>query len=74
MFSIQYRDQVRDYVLHLAETDGRVVAGAVVGSLAQNEGDRWSDLDLTFSVADPIPVVEVLADWTTQISNAFGAI
>jgi len=28
--------------------------GAVVGSLALEEGDRWSDLDLTFAVADGV--------------------
>ena len=30
MFSVEYRDQVRDYVLELADTDKRVTAGAVV--------------------------------------------
>lgn len=74
MFSIQYRDQVRDFTLHLAETDSRIVAGAVVGSLALNEGDRWSDLDLTFSVADSIPVSDVLEDWTAQLVETFGAV
>ncbi len=37
MFSIQYRDQIRDFVLQTAATDSRIVAGAVVGSLALND-------------------------------------
>ena len=40
MFSIEDRNHVRDHVLQLAKTDERVVAGAVVGSLALSDGDR----------------------------------
>jgi hypothetical protein len=45
MFDITDRHRVRDRVLDLASSDARVVAGAVLGSLAREEGDRWSDLD-----------------------------
>ena len=51
MFSVEERDALRDRVLGLAEEDARVVAGAAVGSLAVDAGDRYSDLDLTFGVA-----------------------
>ncbi|HKG55518.1 MAG TPA: hypothetical protein VKB04_14745, partial [Anaerolineales bacterium] len=64
MFSVSDRDRIHDYVLQLAASDARVVAGAAVGSLALGGGDRWSDLDLTFAVADNVPVPEVLEDWT----------
>jgi hypothetical protein len=67
MFSVSDRDHIRDYVLQLASSDARVVAGAVVGSLALGEGDRWSDLDLTFAVADDVSVFDVLEDWTRTI-------
>src|SRR5438128_2421843 len=73
MFSICYRDRVRDRVLQLAASDARVVAGAVVGSLALGEGDRWSDLDLTFAVADGISIFEVLEDWTRTLCEEFDA-
>ncbi|MGB8644384.1 MAG: hypothetical protein WCF84_04055 [Anaerolineae bacterium] len=73
MFNIQDRNRLRDHVLHLAASDARVVAGAVVGSLALDEGDRWSDLDLTFAVADDRPMVEVLEDWTQSLVKEFGA-
>ncbi len=73
MFSIRYRDRVRDRVLQLAASDARVVAGAVVGSLALDKGDRWSDLDLTFAVADDVPLRDVLEDWTRRLVEEFDA-
>ena len=70
MFTIEQRDALRERVLQLAEQDERVVAGAAVGSLAvDGGGDRFSDLDLTFGIADHIPVTEVLDDWTRTLSG-----
>jgi hypothetical protein len=74
MFSIKDRERVRDRVLELASSDARVVAGAVVGSLALNDGDRWSDLDLTFAVADTWPILDVLEDWTRSVVNDFNGV
>jgi hypothetical protein len=74
MFKPEYRERVRDDVLGLAKADNRVVAGAVVGSLADSEGDRWSDLDLTFGVADDVPVVAVLTDWTAKLTSTFQSV
>jgi hypothetical protein len=74
MFSIEDRNVVRDYVLQLAKSDTRVTAGAVVGSLALTNGDRWSDLDLTFAVADDVPVPEILEDWTRNLVEKFDAV
>jgi len=73
MFTVQDRDLVRERILQYAESDTRVSAGAVVGSLALNEGDRWSDLDLTFAVVDTFSIYEVLDDWTQNIINEFDA-
>jgi hypothetical protein len=73
MFSIKDRNLIRDHVLQLATSDARVVAGAVVGSLALEDGDRWSDLDLTFAVADDFSILEVLEDWTGNIVEEFDA-
>ncbi len=73
MFSVSYRDHVRDHVLQLAASDARVVAGAIVGSLALNEGDRWSDLDLTFAVADEFAMHDVLEEWTRSLVEEFDA-
>jgi hypothetical protein len=74
VFTIEQRDALRDRVLALAEKDKRVVAGAAVGSLALGGGDQHSDLDLTFAVADGVPVVEVLDDWTGILGAELGAV
>src|SRR6266498_618750 len=73
VFNIEDRDRVRDRMLDVASSDPRVVAGAVVGSLAHDEGDRWSDLDLTFAVADNLPILDVLEDWTRTLVEEFDA-
>ena len=73
MFSIEDRNRVKDHVLRMADSDGRVVAGAVVGSLALSDGDRWSDLDLTFAVADDHSIFDVLEEWTGDILKEFNA-
>jgi hypothetical protein len=67
MFTVEQRDALREHVLQLAEEDERVIAGAAVGSLAVDGGDRFSDLDLTFGIADHVPVAEVLDDWTRTL-------
>jgi hypothetical protein len=73
MFTIDDRNRVRDHVLERAGADGRIVAGAVVGSLAHSRGDRWSDLDLTFGVADEVPLLAVLDDFTADLVGRFQA-
>jgi hypothetical protein len=73
MFSIQDRNILRDYVLQLATSDSRVMAGAAVGSLALSDGDRWSDLDLTFAVSDDFTIFDVLEGWTSNIIKEFNA-
>ena len=45
-----------------------------MGSLAVDGGDRYSDLDLTFSVADHVPVADVLGDWTCRLIDDFDAV
>jgi hypothetical protein len=74
MFSVAFRQQVSDRVIAWAENDPRIVAGATIGSLALGPGDRWSDLDLTFAVADKAEIAEVLEDWTEKLAAEFGAV
>jgi hypothetical protein len=74
MFTVEQRDALRERVLALADEDPRVVAGAAVGSLALGGGDRYSDLDLTFAVADDTPVAHVLGDWTRVLADELGAV
>ena len=51
-----------------------MVAGAAVGSLAVDGGDRFSDLDLTFGIADHVPVADVLDDWTRTLIHELDAV
>jgi hypothetical protein len=74
VFTTEQRDALRERVLTLAEQDRRIVAGAAVGSLAFDGGDRYSDLDLTFAVADGVPVAEVLDDWARTLSDESAAV
>jgi hypothetical protein len=75
MFTIAQRDALRDYILRLATADDRVVAAAVVGSLAPaGGGDRFSDLDLTFAIADDVAPIEVLDDWTRTLIDECSAV
>ena len=74
MFTVEQRDALRDRMLRMAEADERVVAGAVVGSLAVGTGDRWSDVDLTFGIADRVSVGEVLDDWTLTLTGELDAV
>jgi len=74
MFTVEQRDALRDRVLQLADEDERVVAGAAVGSLARGGGDRFSDLDLTFAVADDAAVAHVLDDWSRTLVDELEAV
>jgi predicted nucleotidyltransferase len=74
MFSVEERDAARAFVLKMASGDSRIAAAAVVGSFARGAADRWSDLDLTFAVADDVPLGDVLGDWTRQLEAALDAV
>src|SRR6059058_2433821 len=74
MFTIEQRNALRARMLELAEEDQRVVAGAAVGSLAVGSGDRFSDLDLTFGIADGVPVADVLDGWTRTLTEELDAV
>jgi hypothetical protein len=74
LFTTADRDRVRDRVLAMARDDARVVAGAVLGSLAGGGGDRWSDLDLGFGLARGESAAGILADWTAVFEREFSAL
>jgi hypothetical protein len=74
VFTVEQRDALRERMLRLAEEDGRVVAGAAVGSLAVDGGDRFSDVDLTFGIADHVQVADVLDDWTRTLTDELDAV
>ncbi|MEO8293313.1 MAG: nucleotidyltransferase domain-containing protein [Actinomycetota bacterium] len=75
MFTVERRDALRERVRRLGEEDERAVAGAAVGSLAvDGGGDRFSDVDLTFGIADHLQVADVLDDWTRTLSDELDAV
>jgi hypothetical protein len=74
VFTVEQRDALRERLLRVAADDERVVAGAAVGSLAVDGGDRFSDLDLTFGIADDVPLGEVLDDWTGMLVEELDAV
>jgi hypothetical protein len=74
VFTVEQRDALLERVLGLGEEDERVAAGAVVGSLAVDAGDRFSDVDLTFGVGDEAEVADVLDDWTRLLLEEFDAV
>ncbi len=74
MFTVEERDRVRDRLVQMSREDPRLVAGALVGSTAAGGGDQWSDLDLTFGLADNAILDDVLADWTARLKSQFGAV
>jgi hypothetical protein len=74
MFTVAQRDAVREHLLRLAEADEHVVAAAAVGSLAVDGGDRFSDVDLSFGIADHVPVAAVLHAWTRTLIDQLDAV
>jgi len=73
-FTLSERDAVRARVLELARADPRIRGGAEVGSFAGGRADRWSDLDLTFSVAEGTPLAAVLDDFSRALGDEFRAV
>lgn len=73
MFSVEDREAVRNCLIETARHDSRLIAAAAVGSSA-GEGDRWSDLDLTFGVAEHVPINLVLEEWTQFVVTRFDAV
>jgi hypothetical protein len=74
VFTVEQRGALRERLLRLAEDDERVVAGAAVGSPAMDGGDRFSDLDLSFGIADRVPVADVFDDWTRMLIGELDAV
>jgi hypothetical protein len=74
VFTVEQRDTLQERVLAIAARDPRIVAGALVGSLALGGGDRHSDLDLTFAVAERGSVGEVIEDWTRTLAHELDAV
>ena len=65
---------MRAALIAFATQDARVVAAAEVGSLTNEAGDRWSDLDLTFGLAEDVDPRAFLEDWTVELAARWDAV
>src|SRR6516162_5410197 len=74
MFTAEQRDHVRQHFLELAQSDPRVIAGALTGSMAFGSGDEWSDIDVAFGIAKGITPEAVLDDWTHVLAREWGVL
>jgi hypothetical protein len=72
LFTPQERESVRERLLEHARSDPRIAAAAVIGSAVTGTEDRWSDVDLTFGVTEP--VADVLAEWGGWMERELGAL
>jgi hypothetical protein len=74
MFTAEQRDHLRQRFLELAQSDPRVIAGALTGSMAFGSGDEWSDIDVAFGIAKGITPEAVLDDWTHVLVREWGVL
>ncbi|HVH62667.1 MAG TPA: nucleotidyltransferase domain-containing protein [Candidatus Dormibacteraeota bacterium] len=74
MFTPEFRAHVRERLIEMAESDGRVESAAAVGGSAEGEVDRWSDIDLSFGLAKDASIDAVLVDWTKNVRDEFAAV
>jgi hypothetical protein len=74
VFAPTDRERVRDALIAAARADDRVTAAALTGSAAAAREDRWSDVDLAISVADPAHLDAVIDDWTARMYGEHGAL
>jgi len=72
VFDVEERQRVRDRLLASAEEDPGIVGAAITGSAALGAADRWSDIDLAFSVHGQLS--EALERWTTRLYRDFAAV
>ena len=69
LFAPGRRSEVQAVLWRWADEDPAIVAAAVVGSEARDAVDRWSDIDLTFAVADVAARDGTLARWTARMER-----
>lgn len=74
MFTISFRNEVREKIITKAKTDGRIVSAAVVGSYAKGKVDQWSDIDLTFGVDEAFTITSLLDSWTDYVTQEFSGV
>lgn len=70
MFTPEERARLRSDLLEFGQRDARIAGAAITGSLAADNEDEWSDIDLAFGVSEDDEVPNVLSDWTRHLHEA----
>lgn len=74
VFTPQERDRLRQSLIEEARQDSRITAAALVGSVATDTEDRWSDIDLALRLAPGHLPGDVALSWTGLLRDTYGAI
>jgi hypothetical protein len=67
MFSAAERESLRSKLVDLARADPRITGGAITGSAAIGNEDRWSDIDLAFGVREASDLEDTLAHFSDRM-------
>jgi hypothetical protein len=67
MFTPAERERLRSELIELARADHRISGGAITGSAAIGQEDRWSDIDLAFGVREASEIAGTLADFSERM-------
>ena len=73
LFTDKEREQIRLELVSYAKQDSRIAGAAHTGSGASGTVDRWSDIDLALCLAPAANLNDVVADWTRQLYERYGA-
>lgn len=74
MFTPGDRDRMFRLLVARAEEDPDITGAVLLGSSATGDTDRWSDLDIAFTVRGSAPVMEVVERWTGALSADPGVV
>jgi hypothetical protein len=74
MYTAAERSTLRDELVAAARADARIAGAALTGSAAVDAEDEWSDIDLFLGLAPDVDQDAVLADWTSRMYEAYGAV
>lgn len=74
IFTEADRGALRSELIQRAQSDVRITGGAITGSAAAGQEDRWSDIDLAFGVREGVSLREVLQDFREFMRAAHGAV
>jgi predicted nucleotidyltransferase len=74
MFTPADRDRMLETLIRRAEEDPEVTGAVLLGSSAGGNADRWSDLDIAFTLAGPASAEDAARRWTGALAADPGVI